>query len=114
MERGENHLASWEAGQSEGGCPGSLQLQQWEVSGMHQQEWGFHFLPSQGTHAFVAARFVALVSWTMPATAVYFVLCPHTFLHLFALTVRKTWALAQTLHFPLAATAPGWLSPSVG
>lgn len=58
------------------------------------------------------ARFVAPVSWAMPAIATYFVVHPHTFLHLFALTVRKTWGLAQTPRLPLAATTPRWISPS--
>lgn len=59
------------------------------------------------------ARFVAPVSWVMPAIAAYFVVRPHTFLLLFAPTVRKTWGLAQTLRLPLAATTPRWISPSV-
>lgn len=106
MERGERHLASWGAGWS-------LPPQQWGVSGMHQQGWGF---PSPTTSAhllLLQARFVAPVLWAMPAIAAYFVVRPYTFLSLFASTVRKTWGLAQTLHLPFAATTPRWISPLV-
>lgn len=67
---------------------------------------GLSLPPTSACLLLLQARFVALVWWAMPTIAAYFAVRPHTFLRLFALTVRKTWGLAQTLRLPLAATTP--------
>lgn len=82
-------------------------------SGVHQQGLGFPSPTSRARLFLLRDEFVAPVSWVMPAIATYFVVRPHTFLCLFAPTVRKTWGLAQTLCLPFAAAMPRWISPPV-
>lgn len=72
------------------GLPKKLSPQQ----GCPSQAGALPFLPSppHPHWLLLQARSEAAAPWAMPATAAFFVVCPHASLCPLALTVRKTWA----------------------